>query len=176
MATDALRIGKGVFTSTLANIDSEIVSDKVRFLKALTLCNASIAAQKVTVTVTGTTVISEYSLAAIGEENTITIPFLDQVLYHTASPALNERIQGKVAAKVGTVNTSGTAVTWVTGDLFYAGMTGTFRIVSTDYTISSITIPTDLVLTATAGTQTGVAYTYTDANIHYYISGKDVAV
>ncbi len=63
------------------------------------------------------------------------------------------------AARYGTVDTSGTTVTWVSGDKF-TGLAagGTFRIGSTNYTISTVDSQTQVTLTASAGTQTGVKY------------------
>ncbi len=59
----------------------------------------------------------------------------------------------------GTVNTSGTAVTWVSGITFDPSWaTLSININGVVYTISAVTDPTDIVLTATAGTQTGVNY------------------
>jgi hypothetical protein len=60
----------------------------------------------------------------------------------------------------GTVNTSGTAVTWASGDMFSASDLGTGKITinAVVYSIASVTSPTALTLTATAGTQTAVAY------------------
>lgn len=59
----------------------------------------------------------------------------------------------------GTVNTSGTAVTWVSGALFTSGLAGaTIVINSVSYTVSSYTDSTHITLTGSAGTQTGVAY------------------
>ncbi len=61
----------------------------------------------------------------------------------------------------GTVDTSGTAVTWVTGNYFSAAMVGkTFTITSVGYTVSSVTDSTHLVLGSSAGTQTGATWTY----------------
>jgi hypothetical protein len=66
------------------------------------------------------------------------------------------------ASSGGTVNTSGTAVTWVSGSTFNANWAGLpISINSTSYTISSVTDSTHLVLTATAGTQSGVTYAST---------------
>jgi hypothetical protein len=70
-------------------------------------------------------------------------------------------------AKVGTVNTSGTAVTSASGDNFtgiVAGMAITINAVA--YVVQSVTNSTNLVLTATAGTQSAVAYS-TPTTAHY---------
>ena len=89
---DALRIGKGTLTDSLANIDSAAVpANHLRFVKALTLCNTHSAAVDVTITFAGTNVIYKYSLEKVGGENTITIPFFDQIMEAT------ERIQGKAS-------------------------------------------------------------------------------
>lgn len=64
----------------------------------------------------------------------------------------------------GTVNTSGTAVTWASGDQFtnWGGstpaLTTTININGVSKAISSVTDATHLVLTASVGTQTGVSY------------------
>ncbi len=59
----------------------------------------------------------------------------------------------------GTVNTSGTAVTWETGYQFSSDAAGqAITINAVAYTISTVNSPTSITLTATAGTQTGVAY------------------
>ena len=64
----------------------------------------------------------------------------------------------------GTVNTSGTAVTWVSGTHFMTGVDSaswvgqTITINSSSYTVSSVTSSTALVLTSSAGTHTGVSY------------------
>jgi len=60
----------------------------------------------------------------------------------------------------GYCTTAGTAVTRVFGQPF-TGMTGTFKIGATNYTISSVTNADSLTLTATAGTQSNpVIYTH----------------
>lgn len=64
----------------------------------------------------------------------------------------------------GTVNTSGTAVTWVSGNKFDTGMAGLpIWINNTQFTVSIVTSPTTLTLTATAGTLTGVGYFFYSA-------------
>lgn len=59
---------------------------------------------------------------------------------------------------VGTVNTVGTAVTLASGDNFPTWMTDFILINGVQYAVSSVTTGTALVLTTSAGTQTGVAY------------------
>ena len=58
----------------------------------------------------------------------------------------------------GTVDVATTAVSWVSGDKFDTTWSGTIEIDGTDYTISSVTNTENLILTATAGTDTGVTY------------------
>ncbi len=59
----------------------------------------------------------------------------------------------------GTVNTSGTAVTWVSGDHFVSNEAGkSIRINGTIYAIASYSSSTSITLTGSAGSQTGVAY------------------
>lgn len=59
----------------------------------------------------------------------------------------------------GTVNTVGTAVTYVSGTQFSGAWAGqSITINAVVYTISSVTDATHLVLTATAGSQSGVAF------------------
>lgn len=59
----------------------------------------------------------------------------------------------------GTVDTSGTAVTWVSGDQFDSSLEGNpFTIAGTDYTVDTVTDATHLTLTSDAGTQTGATY------------------
>jgi hypothetical protein len=66
------------------------------------------------------------------------------------------------------VDTSGTTVTWVSGDLF--GQVGTngqpVVINGVVYTMSSWSGPTQVNLTTSAGTQTGVSYSYANMGAH----------
>jgi hypothetical protein len=59
---------------------------------------------------------------------------------------------------VGTVNTSTTSVTWVSGTVFSTSWSGTMTIAGTARTISSCTSATACTLTASAGTLTGAGY------------------
>lgn len=69
-------------------------------------------------------------------------------------------IPGKVGFNGnGTVNTSGTAVTWVSGTLFDPKMIGGRIWIGTSvFTVANVTSTTTLTLTATAGTLTGAAF------------------
>lgn len=59
----------------------------------------------------------------------------------------------------GTVNTSGTAVTWVSGTLFDQRMVGgKIWIGTSSFTVSAVTSTTTLTLGSSAGTQTGAAF------------------
>ena len=90
---DAVRIGKGTLSTTLADIDTVAVPNgEVRYVKALTLCNKSTESCHSTITFAGTNMIYQYILAAPGGENTITLPFFDQVM------SSGERIQGMAEA------------------------------------------------------------------------------
>lgn len=75
----------------------------------------------------------------------------------------------------GTVDTSGTAVTWVSGDTFDASNVGnTFTIAGVNYTVAFVTDATHLVLTSSAGSQSGAAYSSTygvTASSGAYIDG-----
>jgi len=68
----------------------------------------------------------------------------------------------------GTVNTSGTAVTWVSGDKFNLyNMAGkTVVINSVSYTVSSVSSATSMTLQSSAGTQNGVSFAY-DTQAHW---------
>lgn len=63
-----------------------------------------------------------------------------------------------LAAKWGTVDTNGTAVTWKTGHKFQAA-SGVIHINGTDYTISSVNSPTSITLTGSAGVLADKNYT-----------------
>ena len=63
------------------------------------------------------------------------------------------------AARAGRVDASGTTVTWASGAKF-PGVAGgsTIRINQVDYSVSTVDSPTQITLTASAGTQTNVLY------------------
>jgi hypothetical protein len=66
------------------------------------------------------------------------------------------------AKPTGTVDTSGTAVTWVSGDPFVADGTWSGKSIvinGSTYTISSVGSSTSMTLTTSAGTQSGVTFT-----------------
>ena len=75
------------------------------------------------------------------------------------------------AGRYGTVNRSGTSVTWVSGDRFAGLANGDpCQIGGVLYTVSSVASPTALTLTSGAGSDTGAAYLSTrggsDGNMH----------
>lgn len=60
---------------------------------------------------------------------------------------------------VGVINTDGTNVTWVSGDKFDSGWEGeSIQIDGTDYVVDTVTDAENLILTASAGDNTGVDY------------------
>ena len=67
---------------------------------------------------------------------------------------------GGTLAQSGTVNTAGTAVTWVSGNKFDGGTPATITINGVPFGVSSIPSQTSMVLSTSAGTQTGVSYVY----------------
>ena len=73
----------------------------------------------------------------------------------------------------GVVNTSGTSVTWVSGEKFFASMAGTAIVINgVTYTVASYSSATSITLTSSAGTQsnktyTNYAYPAWNGGIHY---------
>jgi hypothetical protein len=66
----------------------------------------------------------------------------------------------------GVLDVAGTALTWVSGDLFNVGMVAhTIYLGATPYTVASYTDSTHITLTASAGAGTGVAYYTANDNI-----------
>ena len=63
------------------------------------------------------------------------------------------------AARYGTVNVAGTAVTWVSGTMFPGILPGAAILIgSSAYSVASVQSPTQLTLTTAAGTQSGAQY------------------
>lgn len=77
------------------------------------------------------------------------------------------RFTAGYATYAGVIDTSGTAVTWVSGDKFSTGWTAGKSIVinGVTYSVASVTSAEALVLTATAGTQNDVAYSANDVPV-----------
>jgi hypothetical protein len=77
--------------------------------------------------------------------------------------------------RIGTVNTSGTTVSWVSGKLFYTLQGGgTITINGINYTISSVSSTTSMTLTGSAGTQSAVPYSV--PNITNIVTGLENSV
>lgn len=78
MAITTKRLCKGTLGTTSATLyTAPSATGNYTVVKAVTLCNGSDAAAAVTLTLAGTTLVSAHVLAA---RDTITIPFMDQVL------------------------------------------------------------------------------------------------
>jgi hypothetical protein len=74
-----------------------------------------------------------------------------------------------LTVSTGTVNTSGTTVTYASGAQFPLGMTGNVMVInSVVYTVSAQASTTSLTLSSSAGTQTGVSYGYTPTAVNQY--------
>ena len=85
-------LGTGTLGSSSGNLDNAAVpSDHIRIVKAVTLCNTTATDRWVTILFNGINVLHRYTIPGYGsrEENTITIPFFDQVMNAT------ERITGQ---------------------------------------------------------------------------------
>lgn len=77
-----------------------------------------------------------------------------------SSLCITPPLRGDIAVSTGTVNTNGTAVTWVSGLYFQASWpVGSYiKIGSTFYPIASVNSATSITLQSSAGTQSGAAY------------------
>jgi hypothetical protein len=80
-----LLIGAGTLTNGSANIDNvagAVPVGKYRLVKAITLCNKTATDCWVTLRFNGINILNKYVVPGFGdrEENTITIPFVDQVM------------------------------------------------------------------------------------------------
>ncbi len=84
-----VRLGHGTLGTSPVDIDDNAVpSGQQRMVKALTLCNRMTTTRQVTVTLDGVHVLANYAIPGYPGENSITIPFMDQVMN------AGERIQG----------------------------------------------------------------------------------
>jgi len=100
-----------------------------------------------------------------------------QVSHSIANLLINDLYIEGETQKTGTVNTSGTAVTYVSGSNFATNWTGHIQINSVEYTISSCASTTACTLTTSAGTQSGVNYVYgqlPDASFVDVTNARDV--
>ena len=85
-------LGRGTLPGSMENIDTNAVpADHVRLVKAITLCNTTNTDRWVTIEFDGVDVLHRYVIPGYGdrEENTVTIPFIDQVM------EAGERITGR---------------------------------------------------------------------------------
>jgi hypothetical protein len=98
-------IGRGTLTNASASLDSGAVpADRIRLVKAITLCNKTSTDRWVIFQFAGTNMLHRYTVPGFGdrEENTITIPFIDQVMtsgmritgYAEVSSAIDYYISG----------------------------------------------------------------------------------
>jgi len=88
-------IGTGTLTNAMTNIDAAAVkAGHYRMVKAITLCNKTATDVWVTIQFNGINVLHRYVVPRFGdrEENTVTIPFIDQVM------AAGHRITGQASA------------------------------------------------------------------------------
>ncbi len=109
------------------------------------------------------TVVASYVATYSWNVTTGTPPVKGQLVTITGTTNANGLLNGTNLTIVsstafgGIVSTSGTAVTWVSGDQF-TGLTGSIVINGIAYTIYSVNSATSITLTATAGSQTSVPY------------------
>lgn len=89
------------------------------------------------------------------------------------------RITGNAAKTTGTCNTNGTTVTLTTGEANTTWPGNTIVINGVTYTIATIVTSTQLTLTASAGVQSGVAYTFSrtgsGVNVGYNVTSLTIA-
>ena len=82
----------------------------------------------------------------------------------------NSSGQVTVLAKSGTVNTTATIVDWATGNTFVTDGSWTGRAIiinAVTYTIATVTTATQLILTSTAGSQSGVAFSMPNSDVFW---------
>ncbi len=95
--------------------------------------------------------------------------------YSVTTPSLSGSVELLYVSSGGTVDTSGTAVTWISGPKFTDWPHNTrITINGVTYRVDSVTSATALVLTTTAGTQSGVAYTVAGVNAQTTGTGRPI--
>lgn len=131
----------------------------------------------------GTGALAVYSNAAwrcnLGVDNSVSV----QYGLHASRPSPLSKIDGSIYIEtdrqvavqvrdaIGTVDTDGTAVHWVSGPQFSSNWAGAVIIIaSTAYTIDSVTDEDDLVLEESAGSQSGAA-SVVDNGAWFYLFG-----
>lgn len=159
--------------------NSDTASVTPRTLLSVATCSALTGANTGTVTVSGTAVtyvsgnnfsnlITGLAIDLDGTWRVITaVNSNTSLTVNQSAPSGSYSTNGYCASSLdtwiiqgtGTVNTSGTAVTWVSGGKFFASWAGeTILINGVSYTIATVNSSTSITLTTSAGTQSGVAY------------------
>ncbi len=75
------RLGKGYLDSVYTIISSEIKPNHIYFIDCITFCNTSSVKQKIWVKLADIPIIHAYEIPPIGAENTLVIPFMDQIIH-----------------------------------------------------------------------------------------------
>jgi hypothetical protein len=165
----------GQYQLTMGTLTTKAPVPSLSVGNQITVAGASIAAWDNSWQITGSLNSAEMTITASVVASYIatyswnvsqgTPPVKGQLVNITGTTNANGLLNGadltiaSSTAYGGIVNTSGTAVTWVSGDNFSALVAaGTIVINGASYVISTIGSSTALTLTATAGTQTGVTY------------------
>jgi hypothetical protein len=145
----------GASAQTIINANSCSASDIQTALNSVSACNTIVK-------------IPSCSATSLGTGITASPPTGCPAFTGTNNPALT--IEGANTCQFGcgassggisgsgTVNSSGTTVTYVSGTMFNTGWTGTVYVAGKPYTISSVSSPTTLITTGTVPTLSGANY------------------